>query len=221
MCTQGIQEGLKEYFAFSTSFFFRGGSGREKISIFSEERDSLRVGYASNPQICKKKMGENLESVRKRTDVIYRLTDRSELDDLWHHVNGIQCYLKQVYGNSFERLPEIIGDREQRAPCENPVLVEVLDRVLAEKQYDILLLAFLLFLSFLKDMQVRISGEVLHKDAYYDWLRGLYDRSCRFLEGTGDPVDGYLSTTCVQYVTRTPLFITSHREQSMLEGHRE
>lgn len=166
-------------------------------------------------------MEAETESAWKRRDVIYRLMDRRELDELWHHVNGVLIYLKKVYGESFERFPEIVGDREQRAPRENSALVCVLDRALRERRYDVLLLAFLLFLSFLKDVQVEIAREVAHEESYYGWLRALHDRSCRFLEGTGDPVDDYLSTACVQYATRTPLFLATHREKPAIEGHRE
>lgn len=166
-------------------------------------------------------MGEELESARKQKDVIYRLMDRRELEELWHHVNGILVYLKQVYGESFERFPEVIGDREQRAPCANPVLLEVLDRALRERQYDILFLTFLLFFSKLQDMQLKLADEVTHKESYYDWLRALHERSDRFLGGTGPSVEEFISTACIQYVERTPIFLTTHRKQPMLEGHRE
>lgn len=166
-----------------------------------------------------------VESERKKRDVIYRMTDRRELEELWHHVNGVLVYLKQVYGDRFERIPEVIGDREQRHPHDNSKLVEVLERVLLERRYDVLLLTFLLFLSFLKEVQDQLAEHVSDVDSYRYWLRALHERSRRFLEGTGDPLEDFLQSAVMQYVLRSPVLIEtkegSHRVQAAIEGHRE
>lgn len=168
-------------------------------------------------------IGERIESDRKEKDAIYLLTDRREIGALWHHVNGIQEYLKRLYGQNFERLPEIVGDRGHRDRLENPELVAVLDRVLQERRYEDLLLAFLLFLSFLKDVQDEVGSRVAHPEAYADWLLALQERGRCFREGTGDPVEDFVTISCVQYAVNTPIFLStsSHREQASIEGHRE
>ena len=163
--------------------------------------------------------GETLELARKNHDIIYKLTDRREQQTLWHHVHGILNYLKQVYGETFEKFPEIIGDPGRRDPQDNSNIVKMFDRILKEGDYEILLMTFLLFLAFLKDVQDVILKDTINPDAYQDWLRYLYDQSRQVLEGVGDRRSEYIMNICIKYVIGSSLFLHTYREQPMIEGH--
>src|SRR3990172_5474146 len=163
---------------------------------------------------------ERIETERKERDLLYRMMERREQAWLLAQVVEIRKYLKQIYGERFERFATYIGDRNQRDPKDNLELVAILDKIIDEKRQDILLLTFFLFLSFLRDIQDVIARSVTHEESYRDWLRLLHERSRCFLGGTGEPLADFLQTTCLQYVMRTPLLLgTSYREQAALEGH--
>jgi len=122
-------------------------------------------------------------------------------------VQEIQRFLKSSYGTDFEKLPEIIGDRNQQQPARNDLLSGVIDRVLQTNNYELILLTFFLFLSFVPEIQEYMSTRVKHLEAFYNWLKLLNIETDNLLRGTSDVMSEYLKKVVVLYAITTPIFM--------------
>jgi len=147
------------------------------------------------------------EDKRCEIDIIYTLTAKRNMSMLISQVQEIQRFLKSSYGTDFEKLPEIIGDRNQQQPARNDLLSGVIDRVLQTNNYELILLTFFLFLSFVPEIQEYMSTRVKHLEAFYNWLKLLNIETDNLLRGTSDVMSEYLKKVVVLYAITTPIFM--------------
>lgn len=144
-------------------------------------------------------MSSELE--RENKDIIYRLSNRNNLNELLSHVEGVFNYVKQIYGNKFEKLSMYIGDQgHQQQPMENPEILAMFECIINEKDYDILLLTFLLSLSIFTEMQSNIANSVSNQESYRNWLRLLSEKSNKLLTGCGNASDQFVQEMICDYI---------------------
>ena len=214
---------------------FRLFFSKENISRRNEKKIGEKIGNhlvsdTHRIRIPGKKEKMELEDDRCKKDILYCVMAKRNLSILVSYVREIQSFLKRTYGDRFELLPTLIGDRDQQKSCPNDVLVNVLEVVCESRRYEVIMLAFMLFLSFVEDIQDFVGLRVSHPEAYLNWLKLLSVETDNLLRGTGECPTDFLMNVTILYVVSTPLFLRSgpvvtkeitYSEHPAIEGHRE
>jgi len=109
----------------------------------------------------------------------------------------------------FEILPEIIGDRGQQIKHPNQFFIDIIDNIINENDYEMMLFTFLLFLSFLQDMQKHIIQHVINPEAFQRWVILLNKESKKILGGTGDATVEFIQNSIMKYIDFSGILITN------------
>lgn len=165
----------------------------------------------------------NLEVYRKEKDIMYKLMDGTEIETLWHHLNGVIENIKEEYGKDLSGMRNTIAYTKQRdahamesvgGPSLEKIL-EILEWIRDSEDVNIMMALWFFSVYSRPSITRWLETAPLNDKKQFDIFRDriLAPESEKLIGGHGPSIDDYVRFLRAEYINRCGLPIPTPEEQ--------
>jgi hypothetical protein len=164
-----------------------------------------------------------LEVYRKEKDIMYRLMDGTEKDEIWLHLNGIIENLKEQYGHDLSGMRNSIAYSTQKDQASHETktlpplssIIEILEWMRDNNDENIRAALWFYSIYSRPPLQRWLENAPLNDREQFRIFRDrvLAPECEKLIGGHGPSIDNFVRTLRVEYINRCALPIPSTEEQ--------